>query len=247
MDEREYWELARELAEERLERRPRQGPRSRLVDAIMVLLLSKPMRAAEIAAVFGLESKYVSSYLSYWKARGYVGYEAGLWYLTPKGEEYAYSVVQRAKRAVDSELEALARSLASEHVKPAINHKRPRARSGLAGGFQSFIASQTSLAGNKRQDRASTVVCALEALRGELSDDEFEVVNALLSHYARWGSTYLYIDQLQERLQADYSWLMKAARKLQAKNLVYIYTDPRLGLRIGLSRRLKEILKNCSG
>ena len=247
MDEREYWEIARELVEDRLERRPRLGPRSSLVDAIMVLLLSKPMRAAEIAAVFGLESKYVSSYLSYWKARGYVDYDAGLWYLTPKGEEYAYSVVERAKRAVRSELEAIARQLAAEQISPTVNDKRVRARRRQASEFQSFIAPQTSVGDNKRQDSVSTVVCTLEALKDQLEDDEFEVVNALLSHYARWGSTYLYVDQLQERLQADYSWLMKALRRLQAKNLVYIYTDPRLGLRVGLSRKLKEILRNCGG
>lgn len=247
MDEREYWEIARELVEERLERRPRQGPRSRLVDAIMVLLLSKPMRASEIAAVFGLESKYVSSYLSYWKARGYVDYDSGLWYLTPKGEEYAYSVVERAKRAINSELEAIARQLIADRISEAINDNAPRPRKRRESGFQSFIARQTSQAGSKRQDRVSVVVCALEALKDQLDDDEFEVVNALLSHYAKWGSTYLYVDQLQEKLQADYAWLMKSLRRLQAKNLVYIYTDPRLGLRVGLSRRLKEILQGCGG
>ncbi len=240
-------ELARALAGERGERRPRTGPRSRLVDAIMVLLLSKPMRAAEIAGVFGLESKYVSSYLSYWRVRGYVDYDSGFWFLTPKGEEYAYSIVERAKRGSDDEYARLALSIASgQPVNRTRNNKsrgsgpRPRRAS------QSFIADETSGSDKKRLDRVSAVVCALETLKDLVDPDEFDVLNILLTHYSRWGSTYMYADQLQEALRADQAWLLKVLRGLQAKNLVYIYTDPRLGMRVGLSRRLKELLSDCS-
>ena len=245
VDMDDYIELARSLAGGR-EERPRGGPRSKLVDAIMLLLLSKPMRSAEIAGILGLQSKYVASYLSYWKARGYVAYDAGFWYLTPRGEEYAQTVLERVKREASNELEVYARRMVSERrVKGAVNDKTGAAPPEGPGRPQSFIAGKTGLPGSERQDRGSRVVCALTALKGQLDDDEFEVVNVLLLHYAKWGSTYMYLDQLQERMQADYQWLMRIVRRLQAKNVVYIYSDPRLGIRVGLSRRLKEYLEAC--
>jgi predicted ArsR family transcriptional regulator len=249
MDEFDYRVLAEALAgRARTPRRGRGGPRSRLVDAIMVLLLSKPMRAAEIAQVLGLESKYVSSYLSYWKVRGFVDYDKGFWYLTPLGEDYAHEVVERLKSALEDEYARLARSLLSQHapISRAINNNAGRQDGRRRESSKSFIAAKSNIDDNKRVDRLEQVTCVLRLLRDKLSEDEFEVISTILAHYARWGSTYLYADQLQERLQADQRWLFSKLRSLQTKNLVYIYADPRLGIRVGLSRAMKEALDSCS-
>ena len=254
MEDIDYRTLAETIAGRvRKASRSRGGPRSRLVDAIMVLLLSKPMRAAEIAQVLGLESKYVSSYLSYWKTRGFVDYDRGFWYLTPLGEEYAHEVVERLKSALEDEYARLARSLLlpHKHVSHTINDTRPRAKRGRQRRAQSFIAPETYTRNNKQQtthppSRVEQVTCALRLLRDKLSEEEFEIMSAILSHYARWGSTYLYADQLQERLQADHKWLFSKLRSLQSKNMIYIYADPRLGVRVGLSRAMKEMLEACS-
>jgi DNA-binding MarR family transcriptional regulator len=250
LEDVDYRLLAETLARQAKRKPQRGGPRSRIVDAIMVLLLSKPLRAAEIASVLGVESKYVSSYLSYWKARGYVDYDRGFWYLTPLGEEYAHEVVERLRRSLDDEYTRLARSiLLPDEMVNATRNNKARGRSAARGrNSKSFIVSETSKTGNEQigSSRVEQVTCVLRLLKNRLDPEEFEVLSAILSHYARWGSTYLYADQLGEKLQADKTWLFAKLRSLQSKNLIYIYTDPRLGVRVGLSKAMRETLQSCS-
>ncbi len=225
----------------------RTGPRSKIVDAIMVLLLSRPMRAAEIAGLLGLETRYVSSYLSYWKTRGYVEYSAGFWMLTPLGEEYAQVVAERESDEKYDRLAALAqRIISNTQVKAAKNNKTKPVPAPGHGPSLPFIAGKKYRPNNKLQDRAEQAACLLSLVEHDLEDDEIDLLSAVLSHYTKWGSTYMYIDQLAELMHADYKWLLSVARKLQSKNLVYLYTDPKLGIRIGLSKNAKRLLAECS-
>lgn len=225
----------------------RAGPRSRVVDSIFLLLLSRPMRSAEIAEILGFSSRYVSSYLSYWRARGYVEYNSGLWYLTPRGEEYARAVYMReARRSSSDEYVLAAQRLLSSSIKQTVKDKTQQARGGAPDSLLPFTAELTGKPSNKLQERVSVVTCALSKLKSFISEDELDILAHLASHYARWGTTYMYLDQLQEKLEADYSWLMRTLRTLQSKGLLYIYTDPRLGVRIGFSKNLKELLERCS-
>jgi len=247
----DFWRALRELARQHEDARAKakkgRGPRSRLVDAIFVMLLAKPMRSGEIAGILGYDARYIASYLSYWKARGYVEYESGLWYLTPLGEDYAREVLERESNDRLSEFIGVAQRLLSEarHVKPTMKGKKTGSREGSGSGALRFIAGITSKGGNEPQSRVEAAACALEELLEGLNSDEAEVLSALLNHYARWGSTYLYLDQLQERMGADFNWLVKVLRDLQSKGLVYIYRDPRLGLRVGLAKRAREALRGC--
>ncbi len=230
----------------------RGGPRSKLVEAIAVLLLAKPMRAAEIAEVLGYNSRYISSYLSYWKTRGLFDYENGFWVLTEEGEDFAKSVAEREMNSRVSQYAALAQSILSraassgEQVRETINGKKKRAGRRQSSGVLPFIASTTRTGGNKRQRSvARSCTKAILAELDELSEDENTVLEALLDHYTKWGSTYTYIDHLEKQLDADRVWLMNVLRMLQSKKLVYIYTDRRLGIRVGLSKRLREVLEAC--
>jgi len=247
----DFWKAVRELVKQheevKLRARGRRGPRSRLVDAIFVMLLAKPMRASELAGILGYETRYISSYLSYWRSRGYVDYENGLWYLTPLGEEYAREVLDRESNDRLSEFIGLARRILLERdsVAKAMNSKKTRGSRLHTGQSLPFIAKHIGKHGNEQQERTRKANCALEVLSEDLTEEEFDVMRALLDHYARWGTTYLYLDQLQEEMQADYTWLMKALRSLQAKGLVYIYKDRNLGMRIGLAKYAKEALQNC--
>ncbi|MEB3860829.1 MAG: replication initiator protein WhiP [Desulfurococcales archaeon] len=238
------WRIAERIIARARRGQARGGPRSRLVDAIMVLLLSRPMRSSEIGELLGLESKYVSSYLSYWRARGYVEYESGLWQLTPLGEDYAREVISRETSSEYDKFVSLARRIA-EPVNRTRNDKRRAPRRGKESGSLSFTVSNKGVGDKKRQEREEAAACVLSALRNLLSEEELDLMRLILDHYVEWGSTYTYVDQMAESIKADLTWLMKVLRGLQSKGLIYIYTDPRLGVRVGLSRRVKEELKPC--
>jgi len=61
--------------------------------------------------------------------------------------------------------------------------------------------------------------CVLQSLKDRLTDEETEVIMEMLSHYTMYGVTYMYLDQLAERLKADYEWLIRRVRDLQIPGL----------------------------
>ncbi len=240
-------------ATEQNRQRVRSGPRSRLVEAIAVLLLARPMRVAEIAQILGKPPRYISSYLSYWRVRGLFDYENGYWVLTPQGEEYARTIVEKEMNTRVAQYAALARQiLESEEAKPVkqtMNNKAEYYAAQLSGEIQRFIASKTIQTSNEIQKARTTTACiraVLADLEEDLDTDEKQILEYLLSHYAKWETTYTYIDQLAKDLDADTYWLLQVARRLQSKGLIYIYNDKRLGMRIGLSKRVKEFLRVCT-
>lgn len=223
-----------------------QGPRSKIMEAILILLYAKPMRSAEIAQHLGFTSRYVSSYLSYWKTRGLVEYVNGLWQLTPQGEQLAQQIIARYKNQQINEYLLLAQQIIGENVNRAKNNNNIQVTQPQSGQILPFIASKTSQT-DPKLERKRKVECLLKAISyDKLTDEEKEVLNILLDHYVNWGSTYMYVDQLIETLQANEAWLMRILRMLQTKHLVYLYQDPRLGTRVGFSKSLKKLLQQCS-
>ncbi len=226
-------------------RQRRGGPRSRLVEAIALMLLARPMRAAEIAQALGYPTRYVSSYLSYWKTRGLFEYVNGYWQLTPEGEEFARQVLERESSSRASHYIALAQTLVrDEQVRPTINDKRNVPTHGYSQKPLSFLASLTGQHDKKQQKSLLKCLYTLIDLL-QLPDEEKEVLQALARHYAQWGSTYLYLDQLEKLMDADPTWLLQVLRSLQAKKLIYIYNDKRLGTRVGLSKQLRDSFQLC--
>ena len=240
------WRVAERIVSSIRRGRERGGPRSRLVDAIMVLLLSRPMRSSEIGDILGLESKYVSSYLSYWRARGYVEYESGLWQLTPLGEDYAREVISRESDREFDKFVSLAKKIIEPTIRGTRKDKKKRGRGYRDPGSLSFIVEKKGNVDNKRQKRVEEASCILSMLRNSLSEEEYDLMELIMNHYVEWGSTYTYVDQIAESIKADLTWLMRVLRGLQSKGLIYIYTDPRLGVRIGLARKVKQELQYCS-
>lgn len=233
--------------QESREDRKSGGPRSRIVEAIAVLLLARPMRAAEIAQVLGRSSRYVSSYLSYWKTRGLFEYVNGYWQLTPEGEEYARNIMEKQMNSRVHQYVALARQIleSTEPVRPTRKGKRRVIRSPESGRIQSFIASLTGLSSKERQGLPPEACLAATVDLDELTPEERDVLDVLLNHYAKWGTTYLYADQLQKELEADAAWLIRVLRSLQTKGIIYIYKDRRLGMRVGFSKRVRASLEAC--
>ena len=243
-------EIAWHLAEQKERYKREQGPRSPLVEAIAVLLLARPMRAAEIAQTLGYPTRYISSYLSYWKARGYFENVSGYWQLTAKGEEFARQVVEKRLNSRVSQFAALARQIIEdvwgEQIKQTRNRKRTGRLAEQTPQFLSFVVADKGKSDNKRKTSIHPIHCLASIIDvNELSDEELEILEIMINHYVKWGSTYMYIDQLQQKLDADPAWLLRVLKSLQSKGIIYIYNDRRLGTRIGFSKRLRDQITTC--
>ncbi|QKQ99353.1 replication initiator protein WhiP [Metallosphaera tengchongensis] len=221
----------------------RSSPRSKLMDAILVLLHARPLRTSEISSNLGYETKYVSSYLSYWKKRGLVYQEGGRWYLTPDGENLAVTIIDSYSNSRFKEMLMIAKQMINEPVKESINNKKPQSNRSEPKEVLSFIDSKTKSDVNKQQ-RTDPSVC-ISDISEKLDNDEKDILLFLLERYKQWGSTYVYLDQLQEEYKADSTWLFKVLRGLQTKRVLYLYNDPKLGFRIGFSQSVKRKLENC--
>mgnify|MGYP001772515677 CR=1 FL=1 len=219
------------------------NPRSKLVEAILVLLLARPLRTSEIASNLGLETKYVSSYLSYWKRKGLVYQEAGRWHLSAQGEDLAKEILESKNDTKFKEYLAIARDIFNEKVKSTMNNKSEKKINKDRKEILSFIEAKTSTNNNKPQ-KEDLINCLGEIIN-KLDDDERELLIFLLTKYSQWGSTYVYLDQLQEEFSADPGWLFRVLRNLQTKRLLYLYHDPKLGLRIGFTKTLKDRISEC--
>jgi len=81
--------------------------------------------------------------------------------------------------------------------------------------------------------------------RFNLNDCEKEVVEALLAHYNRTRSAFIYI-KFMEDLQLDYpsQILQEAIRKLRQDNIIYLWQDRAMNaLKLGLKKAFLEKLK----
>ncbi|MEM0027736.1 MAG: replication initiator protein WhiP [Ignisphaera sp.] len=230
-----------------------KGPRSRVVEAILLLLYAKPMKSSEIASILGKKTKLISSYLSYWKSRGYVVLRTGYWFLTKKGEEHVKALLSSLDTPVLSPYDVvrLAQKLISEPVLETMNSWRRQDGKPKETVIQQFTASKTgSLVGKQGTKNENTVEKTLKCLEKiisskDLLEDETNILRHMVKHYAEWGSTYLYLDQISEELHYPSNELMLILRKLQTKKLIYMYTDKRFGIRVGLGKSLKQLIDAC--
>jgi DNA-binding MarR family transcriptional regulator len=231
-----------------------RGPRSRTVEAVFLLLYVKPMKSSDIAKVLGKPSKLVSSYLSYWKTRGYVSYRSGYWMLTKQGEEYVRMFIESLGIPILSpqDVVLLAHKLINEQVQLTVNNWTQLKSSQQETEIQQFTVNKSgSKVGKQAQQVNPSVLqkalnCVTKILESkDLLEDEMQILNHLIKHYIEWGSTYLYLDQIAEELHYQVQELVTILRKLQSKRLVYLYTDRRFGIRVGLGKSFKQLLDQC--
>ncbi len=242
-EEREVIELVETLLKEKWNR---SGPRSKIVEALIVLLHGKPMKTAEIAQYLGYNTRYISSYLSYWRVRGIFEFVICIMRLTPRGEQVAQLIISRYQEQRFNEYLMIAKQILGEQVKTTVNDNNTQVTPLSSSRSLSFIADKTNQK-IPQPDRRGQVECLKQLINyNELLDEEKEVLNLLFEHYIKWNSTYMYVDQIIEHLQANEIWLMRILKSLQAKHLIYLYRDPRLGTRVGFSRSTKKLLAQCS-
>lgn len=78
-------------------------------------------------------------------------------------------------------------------------------------------------------------------IANELREDERDVLKYLVEHKCKWGSNYVYFDELLEELNIPAEELLRVLRRLQSKRLVYLYEDKRKrAVRVGLGKALRE-------
>ncbi len=133
--------------------------------------------------------------------------------------------------------------LSNDQVKPSINNKDVQKTDKNERKFCRLLKDKTNKA-NKKQQKSNLEEC-LRDLTEKLNQEENELIKFLLDKYKQWGSTYLYMDQIQEELKADNVWLFRILKGLQTKRLVYLYQDPKLGLRIGFTQSFKKRIEEC--
>ena len=221
----------------------KSGPRSKLMEAILVLLYARPLRTSEIASHLGYSSKYISSYMSYWRKKNLVYQEGGRWYLTSQGEAIAKEIIESVNNARFNEFLALARLIMAKPESQTKNNNVEQETKKAAKNVLSFFVNQTKSV-NKETQNGNPEVCLKEILQ-KLDEDEREIMSFLLSKYSAWKSTYLYVDQIQEETGADVGWLFRVLRRLQTKKLLYLYHDPKLGVRVGFTQNVKALLEEC--
>lgn len=232
-----------------------RGPRSKIVEALLLLLYVKPMKSSEISKIIGKQSKLISSYLSYWKTRGYVNYKSGYWFLTKRGEEHVRTFLESIGVPVvtPQDVVLLAHKLINEQISNTINGWVQQRSRSQAAEIQQFAVSNTGLKVGKQTLNSTqagklqkALDCVTKVLESkDLLEDEMAVMNLLIKHYIEWGSTYLYLDQMAEDLHLQVQELVQILRRLQTKRLVYLYNDKRFGIRVGLGKSFKLILDHC--
>ena len=233
-----------------------RGPRSRIAIAILVLLYARPMRSSEIAQILKKSSKYISSYLTYWKTRGYVAYASGYWFLTKQGEDFVKLFLSLTTKSNSSSISTsvvqLAYQLISGQVLQTKNDSVQLRQANDEPVIQLFTVDRTSSKVGSQDPSIKTsiqlkAISCLDKVLGNknLLEDEMLVLRHLVHHYIEWNSTYKYLDQLAEELHYDVHELMTVLRRLQSKKLVYIYTDRKFGVRVGLGKTLKQLLDLC--
>lgn len=236
-------------------RRPlEKGPRSRIVDAIFLLLYLRPMRSSEVASIVGRSSKLVSSYLSYWKSRGYVDYRSGYWLLSKIGEEYVKTFIESLGVPIlaPADVVRLAQKLINEPDFNTVNNWIQQNSPQEKTEIQQFTEKKTGSKVGKQYTEAQknnlvkTLECVTKILSSkDLVEEEMQILNFMIKHYIEWNSTYMYLDQMAEELHYPNNELISILRKLQSKKLVYLYTDTRFGIRVGLGKSFKQLLDMC--
>jgi Mn-dependent DtxR family transcriptional regulator len=232
-----------------------KGPRSRIVEAILLTLYLRPMRSYEIASIIGKNSKLVSSYLSYWKSRGYVEYRSGYWILTKIGEEYVKTFIEALGIPIlaPTDVVQLAQKLINEPDFNAINNwiqqyspqKETKIQQFIEHKIDSKVGKQDNI-NKQKNDLMKALDCVTKILSTkDLDEEENQILNFMIKHYIEWSSTYMYLDQIAEELHYPSSELLNILRKLQSKRLVYLYTDTRFGIRVGLGKSFKQLLDMC--
>ena len=145
--------------------------------------------------------------------------EQGIYHLTPYGEQIAETL-----RDIYIEL-----SFSSENIKLILDKLR-------------FSKTDTLRYTKIHLDISRILLKILEEIKKiyHLERDELDVVEVLLENYLKYGTPYLYADQIRDK-GFDGAYLKQVLKNLQTKNIIYIY-NTQLGKRIGFRPHIRELI-----
>ena len=183
----------------------------------------------------------IKQYLYYYRKKGILYYCDGLWSLSEKGEEFVNRIKRWLRKLVGDKTDDpphLYSNLFSDYRESSSRYNlgisKVQVRYNISKVKYNISNNISSVVNYNYSD-------LLDRLREEhgLDGDEVGALRILLEHYARTGSTYMYIEELARRMGATPSWLYRnVLRRLKSMQLVYVWWDGK----VGLGKRLRLVL-----
>ena len=218
---------------------------SRITALIFLLLLDGPQTAHEIVEYVnsclgtGYSYNLVKQYLYYYRKRGILVYSDGLWSLSDEGEKLVNRIRRWLCKLVGDGHPSAGHCV--EVLCPIYRESSSRYNLSIRKVEVEYNSSIREV--ELRHSDYSDVVEKLKR-EFELDNDEVDVIRILLEHYVRTGSTYMYIEELANRMETTPSWLYQnVLRRLKSRGIVYIWRDGK----VGIGRTLKNILASSGG
>jgi len=206
---------------------------------LLGLLKNDVVSVFELSEITDRPLKLLRIYLSRLKKYGLIEGEGEFWTASDEGL-YILSLLSSRK----NQNKILSKRLdAPENIK-SYSSKSYTGNSNAGTDRQHFDNSSTTL----RQHFPKQLTLEKAFQRLNLNDCEKEVVEALLAHYNRTRSAFIYINFIED-LQVDYSFniLQEAIRKLRQDNIIYIWQDRAMNaLKLGLKKAFLEKLGTLS-
>ncbi len=207
----------------------RRSIRSPVTAALLLALergfASAEQLATEVQRVTGrrLRAKDVLAYLSYYRRKGWVVNHSPVWSLTEAGKAF-----------VEKYRSHLLYLLGESYGTPSHTKVHTKVNESIT---LSHTKADERLILKKTKARVSETI---ELLKRKLKNrDEADALQILLFNYFENGSTYMYLDELAEELEADPSWLLRVVlRRMRSRGLVYVWRDGK----VGLGRVVRELL-----
>jgi len=191
---------------------------------LLRLLSNDAISIFELAEITDRPLKLLRIYLSRLKRYGLIEGEGEFWTASDEGL-YVLSLLSSRKKLDE---------ILSKRLEGPPNIK----------SYSSKSYTEDSKHETDRQHFPKQLTLEKAVNRFNLNDCEKEVVEALLAHYNRTGSPFIYINYAED-LQLDYAGvvLQEALRKLKQDNIIYIWQDRGLkALKLGLKKAFLETL-----
>jgi len=206
---------------------------------LLGLLRNDAISIFELAEITDRPLKLLRIYLSRLRRYGLIEGDGDFWTANDEGL-YVLSLLSSRKK-LD---ETLSKGLGAHEDIKSYSLKSCIESSKHSTLRQQFDNTSTTL----RQHFPKQLTLEKAFRRLNLNDCEKEVVEALLAHYNRTGSPFIYINYIED-LQLDYAGavLQEAFRKLKQDNIIYIWPDRSVkALKLGLKKAFLEKLRNLN-